>query len=101
MSDDAEVTMILFKNILPEEKHFLKQMEDTIIKVLLANSITIRPIWIGSTESGGRIVRLILQAQPEPKILLEFLGSELQTLSTDEVLSLLNKRIGKTQDSEN
>jgi len=98
MSDDAEVTMMLYEGLLPEEEDILKrkQMENTVLKALLANSITARPVWRGSAEPGGRVVRLILLAQPEPRTLQELQASELQTLSADELNSRLNDSIGRS-----
>jgi len=93
MSDDAKVAMILYNNLLPEEEDILKRMEDKVINALLANSITARPVWTGSAEPGGRVVRLILQAKSEPRTLLELPASELQTLSADELISRLNESI--------
>ena len=76
MSNDAEVTrMFPPERALPEEEDILKQMEDAVVKTLLANSITARPVWKGSAEPGGRVVRLILPAQPEPRTLLELPAS--------------------------
>jgi hypothetical protein len=63
MTDNAEVTMMLYSGVLPEEKDILKQMEDAVVKALLANSITERPVWRGSAEPGGRVMRLTLPAQ--------------------------------------
>jgi hypothetical protein len=99
MSDDAEVTMMLPPiGLLPKEEDILKrkQMEDAVVKALLANSITARPVWKGSAEPGGRVVRLILPAQPELRTLLELPASELQTLSADELNSRLNESIRRS-----
>ena len=95
MSDDAEVTMMLYEGLLPEEEDILKrkQMEDVVVKALLANSIKARPFWKGNAEPGGRVVRLILPVKPEPRTLLELPASELQTLSADELNSRLNESI--------
>jgi hypothetical protein len=94
MSDDAEVTMMLPPiGLLPEEEDIVERMEDAVFKALRANSITIasRCGWRGSAEPGGRVVRLILLAQPEPRTLLELPASELQTLSADELTHLFGE----------
>ena len=100
MSDDAEVTMMFPPiGLLPEEEDILKrkQMEDAVVKALLANSITARPVWTVSAEPDGRVVRLTLPPQPELGTLLELPASELQTLSADELNSLLNKSISRSR----
>ena len=99
MSGDAEV-IIMFPPIglLPDEEDILKrkQMEDAVVKALLANSITARPVWTGSAEPGGRVVRLTLPPQPELGTLLELPASELQTLSAGELNSRLNESISRS-----
>lgn len=93
MPDDAEVTMILYADLLPEEEAVLKPMESAVIKALLANSVTARPVWTSSAESGARVVQLNVLGQPEPRILLDLPADEVAALSTDELVSRLNRSI--------
>jgi len=93
MSDDAEMTMILYSDLLPEEEAILKRMEEVVLQILLANSITIRPLWIGSTNSGKRVVQLTILAQPEPRILLRFPADQLADLSANKLAFLLSESI--------
>ncbi len=93
MSDDAEVTMILYADLLPEEENVLKRMEEDIVSVLLENSLSARPIWTGRTQTSGRIVELALAASPTPRVLLELSSSELAAISLGVLLSRLKDSI--------
>jgi hypothetical protein len=93
MSDDAEITMILYSDLLPKEEAILKRMEEAVFRILLANSITLRPLWIGSTKSGERFVQLTIPAQTEPRILLRFPADQLAALSANKLAFLLSESI--------
>jgi hypothetical protein len=89
MTDDAEVTMALYMDLLSEEERVLKGIENDILRVLFQNAISARPIWTSRTDPNNRFVRLYLPASPQPRVLLELPSSELATLSPDELLSRL------------
>lgn len=98
MSDDAEVTMMSPPiEVLPDEEDILEQeqMKGAVVNALSANSITARSVSMGSAEPGGRVVRLIILAQPE-RTLLELPASDLQTLSADELNLRLKKSISRS-----
>jgi hypothetical protein len=70
-------------------------MKDVVVKTLSTNSIIARSVWMGSAEPGGRVVRLILLAQPE-RTLIELPASDLQTLSADELNLRLYESISQS-----
>lgn len=93
MTDDAEITMALYKNLLPEEERVLKGMESDILRMLMEKSLSARPIWTGRTEDNGRFVQLALLVTPKLRALLELPSSELATISSDVLLSRLENSI--------
>ena len=95
MTDDAEVTMALYQNLLPEEERVLKEMERDILRMLMENSLSARPIWTGGTEDNSRFVQLALLATPKLRVLLELPSSELTTISSDVLLSQLENSISQ------
>jgi hypothetical protein len=90
MSNDAEMTMLLYENLLPGEESVLKPMESVIIQTLLANSITDRPYWTSSSESRARIVQLILPDKTEDRILLNLTPEEVKNISQNDLLARLD-----------
>jgi hypothetical protein len=95
MSDDAEVTMMLYTDLRPNEESVLKSRESAVFQALLAKSITARPIWTSSAKSGSRTVKLVLPDQPEPRVLLVLTPEEAVTLSKDELVSRLNRSLAQ------
>ena len=95
MTHDAEVTMALYQNLLPEEERVLKEMERDILRMLMENSLSARPIWTGRTEDNIRFVQLALLTTLKLRVLLELPSSELATISSDVLLSRLEKSISQ------
>lgn len=93
MTDDAEVTMMLYKYLLPDEEAALKPMESAIIHTLLGKSITARPFWTSSSESGARRVQLVLPNRPEARILLNMAPEEIVSISQDDLVAGLSQSL--------
>ena len=91
MSDKANVNMIVYQ-VSAEEKKKLEKFEDDIMKTLLKNNILDRPFWISKTSDH---VRLCLPTSFQPRVILELPSKELDILSCDDLISRLNKNIGK------
>jgi hypothetical protein len=94
MSDDAEVNMALYMDLLPEEKKVLRRIEDGVLRVLFDHAVFARPVWTSRTDAKGRVVNLCLSTGPQPTVVFELPSSELATLSHDELLSRLNESMG-------
>ena len=93
MSNDADITMMLYANLLPEEKSVLKAMESSLLKILLAHSITARPIWTAKTTSDGRVIQLLVGEATETKMLLELPAANISNISEDDIASKLVRSI--------
>lgn len=93
MSDDAELTMIIYSDLLLEEKNVLKEMEKSIIDLLLMNSLSGRLIWTYKLINNERFVQLVLGDNTKSKVLLELASNELDTISSDILLSRLDNNI--------
>jgi len=89
MSDDAEVPMMLYVGLLRAEEAVLKPMESAIIQTLLAKSITARPFWKSSSESGVRSAQLVLPGNPEARVLLDLTPEEAASISRDDLVARL------------
>lgn len=97
MSDEAKFSMILCSNVLPEEEAKSKSIENEVIKVLSNNSITIRPILVGESVSGARVLKLQLPSQPEHRVILEISPEEFINLSDEELIAQIQRSIQESQ----
>lgn len=91
---DAEVNMALYEGLRPEEKKKLRGIENDVLRVLFDHGFSARPVWAGSTDDKGRVIKLCLRVGPQPTVVFELPANELATLSCDELLSRLNESIG-------
>jgi hypothetical protein len=83
--------MMLYADLLPEEEAVLKPMESAVIQTLLAKSVTARPLWTSSSESGVRTVQLVLPDEPAARVLLTLALEEVATISQNELIARLNQ----------
>lgn len=93
MPDDAEITMMLYSELLPEEESILKAMEQPLMNALLAHSVTVRPVWTSETTPDGRVVQLLIRGDSEPRILIELPADHISTVSADDMVSRLERKI--------
>jgi hypothetical protein len=93
MSDDAEVSMVLYTDLLQKEKKVLKGVENGIVKLLITHGFTSRPFWTSRTDGKKRFLKLHLSGSPQP--VFELPANELIKLSGDELLSRFNKSVGQ------
>ena len=89
MSDDAKVTMVLYRDLSPVEQAKLEVLDIAVARFVLDKlGRTDRPIWTSATDNGKRLVRLCL-ADPHSTVVMEIAADELGLISTDALLSKL------------
>lgn len=94
MTDDEDISIILYdSNLLPEEKRLLRSMEREILRELIENSLTNRPIWSSRMEENSRFLQLVQPDDPKQKVLLDLSSSDLDTISSDVLVLRLKNSI--------
>ena len=89
MSDEAEVTMMVYTGLLPDEETRLKAMEPSIQQALFENFITARPVWMSSGTLETRVVQLVIPDKSGGKSLLELAPKDVVNISDDKLKSIL------------
>lgn len=86
MSGDAEANMALYMDLRSHEERTLKGVEGDVLKLMLDNGITARPIWTSRTGADSRFVQLCVPGSPQPKVLFELAEGEFVSLSAGELV---------------
>ena len=89
MTDEAEVTILLYQGLLAEEEAALKGLENDVVRVLLENAVTSRAVWMSRTDDNVRSVQLCVPVTPPHTVVLQLPSSEVATLSQSALLSRL------------
>jgi hypothetical protein len=92
MTDRAEVTMVLYRDLLTDEERVLKGLENDLISVLLENHATFHPFWTSRTDARGRFVRLCV-FDNKNTVLLEWPSRQIALLSPNELRARLEERL--------
>jgi hypothetical protein len=81
MSDKAEVKMLLYFNLLPDERR-LEAIDSAIATALIKAGQTDRAIWTSRAKSNHRVISL----QVGQRAALQISPAELNTMSDDALL---------------
>jgi hypothetical protein len=93
MSDEAEVMMLVYVDLKPEEEAKLKSVDEDVWNTLKDNGIRERAVWDGHSAGVVRSVRLAVPAKPKPCVLLSLAEEEVAKLSAKEVVARLRSSL--------
>lgn len=88
MSDEAEVTMLMYAGLKSDEARKLKSVDGDVAKTLIDSGINKRAVWdsLSDTEC-GRSILLCVSGESEPQTLLELSEDEVSNLTATEIVS--------------
>lgn len=89
MSDEAELNMLMYKDLKPDEESKLKSLDGDVSTTLVVNGIKNRAMWTSQSETEGRSIRLCIVGKSQIEILFEVTEEELASLSAVDILSHL------------
>ena len=94
MSKEAEVSMMLYKGLQPQEENKLKRIENDVIKLMLEKGDNRRPMWTSKSITNSRFLQLVLLETSQPEVLFELPEDQLANLSESDVVSQIKNKIG-------
>ncbi len=92
MSKEAEVSMMLYKGLHPQEENKLKRIENDVINLMLDKGDKRRPMWRSITDS--RFLQLVVLEISQPKVLFELPEDQLANLSESAIVLQIKNKIG-------
>lgn len=94
MSDDAEVTMLMYAGLKPGEESKLKSVDSDVAKTLIDNGINDRVMWTSHSDMEARSIRLCTFGKSQPQILFELPAEKVAYFTAREILSRLLEKWG-------
>ncbi|MBC7086842.1 MAG: hypothetical protein H5T43_10910 [Methanomethylovorans sp.] len=94
MSKEAEISMMLYKGLQPQEENKLKRIENHVIKLMLENWDNRRPMWTSTSITNSRFLQLVVMGTSQPEVLFELTEEQLANLSESDIVSLIKNKIG-------
>ena len=94
MSKEAEVSMMLYKELHPQEENKLKRIENDVINLMLDKGDRRRPMWTSRSITDGRFLQLVVLETSQPKVLFELPEDQLANLSESDIVSQIKNKIG-------
>jgi len=94
MSKEAEVSMILYKGLQPQEENKLKRIENDIIKLMLEKGDNRRPMWTRGSITNSPFLQLVVLETSQPEVLFELPEDQLANLSESDIVSQIKSKIG-------
>lgn len=89
MSKEAEVSMMLYKGLHPQEENKLKRIENDVINLMLDKGDKRRPMWTSRSITDGRFLQLVVL-----EVLFELPEDQLANLSESDIVSQIKNKIG-------
>ena len=94
MSDDAGSSMFIYDPALTSaQRKALEEQEPDITEALWRHDVSDSPIWRTLSTTNGRTLQLILPAVPKPRVLVELPLIEVDTISSDVLLSRIENSL--------
>lgn len=94
MSKEAEVSMMLYKGLQPQEENKLKKIENDVIKLMLEKEDNRRPMWTRRSITNSRFLQLVVLETSQPEVLFELPEDQLANLSESDIVSQIKNKIG-------
>lgn len=94
MSKEAEVSMMLYKGLQPQEENKLKRIENDVVKLLLEKGDNRRPMWTSTSITNNRFLQLVVQETSQPEVLFELPEEQLANLSESDIVSQIKNGMG-------
>ena len=89
MTEEAEVSILLYSELRPWEENKLKSIENDVFQALLNSGIKKRSIWKSNSNKGYRFVQLIYTEENNTSILCELSEDELNNFSSSDIINRL------------
>ena len=94
MSKEAEVNMMLYKGLQPQEENKLKRIENDVVKLVLEKGDNRRPMWTSTSITNNRFLQLVVQETSQPEVLFELSEEQLANLSESDIVSQIKNGMG-------
>ena len=94
MFKEAEVSMMLYKGLQPQEENKLKRIENDIVKLMLEKGDNRRPMWMSRSITNSRFLQLVVLETSQTEVLFELPEEQLANLSESDIMSQIKNKIG-------
>ena len=90
MSDEAQVTMMLYSGLTPDEEAKLKSIESDVVAHVLSKHGNVRPFWQCVSSGAIRSIELQLPTR-QPPVIWEVSADQLAAMAPSDVLAAIQQ----------
>lgn len=89
MSDEAQMSMMLYAGFTPEEESKLQSIEAGVVSYVMGKHGNVRPMWQSSQESSGRQIQLTVPSAQPQVVVWHVSANQFSQMSAQDVLAAL------------
>ena len=90
MSNDAQVTIMLYSGLTTDEESKLQAIEKGVVSHVTSTIGNVRPLWQSSSPDGARVVQLCVPTN-STSVIWQATTEQLATMSSGKVLAALRQ----------